>query len=97
VQDACEWNNALLGAAESNSGGSNVGAMVGARGCVDDLNNNTYMITVAWQGMGPVSVSNAANAAITCGSGLYNGAAGSNCTNDSCRRTVTMTVNIATL
>src|SRR5688500_17116069 len=31
--DVCEWNNALLGASEA-SGTQNLGAMIGARGCI---------------------------------------------------------------
>jgi len=96
AQDSCEWNNALLGASETKSGAS-VGAMVGARGCVEDLTSNRYMITVVWQGMGPIAVSAATSAAVTCGAGLYDGASGSTCINDLCRRTLTTTVDIATL
>ena len=32
--DLCEWGNLLRGAAETTSGGSNVGAMADARGCI---------------------------------------------------------------
>ena len=35
--DLCEWSNALKGAAEKNSGGSNVGAMIGAKGCISQI------------------------------------------------------------
>src|SRR6185436_4371939 len=51
--DAGEWCNALLGAAEK-TGGGNVGTLVGGRGCIEAVGpatNNTYMVTVAWQGM----------------------------------------------
>ncbi|TXT23419.1 MAG: type IV pilus assembly protein PilV [Gallionellaceae bacterium] len=34
-QDVCEWHNALLGSAETASGVGNIGAMIGARGCID--------------------------------------------------------------
>jgi len=58
--DLCEWGNALRGAGES-LGGTNVGAMIGARGCITQIQApNTaagtcapgiYEITVTWQGM----------------------------------------------
>jgi type IV pilus assembly protein PilV len=58
--DLCEWGNALIGAGET-LGGSNVGAMIGARGCITEIQtpDNTpgactpgvYEITVTWQGM----------------------------------------------
>lgn len=92
-QDSCEWHNSLLGTAERNSG-SNVGAMVAARGCVENLGNNQYMITVAWQGLGPIS---APPDSVTCGQGLYDSAAGSECTDDKCRRTLTTTIRMGLL
>ncbi len=58
--DLCEWGNALKGASET-LGGSKVGAMIGARGCITQIQapDNTpgacapgiYEITVTWQGM----------------------------------------------
>jgi len=56
-RDRCEWNNALLGAAEV-SGTSKVGAMIGARGCVTDLTDATkpykkFLVAVVWQGLSP--------------------------------------------
>lgn len=93
VQDLCEWNNALLGAAEKNSGNNSVGAMIGARGCVEDLGNNKYMVTVAWQGLGPTS---APPTQVACGLNAYDGAIGATC-GDLCRRTLTTTVRIAVL
>jgi len=58
--DLCEWGNALRGAGES-LGGTNVGAMIGARGCVTQIQApdtspgtctpGIYEITVTWQGM----------------------------------------------
>ncbi|MCC6073755.1 type IV pilus modification protein PilV [Pseudomonas sp. GCM10022188] len=93
--DQSEWCTALQGAAESiASGGSStqVGAMVGARGCVEDIGDNQYMVTVAWQGMGPIS---APPASVACGSGQYN--SGSACINDLCRRVVTTIVRVADL
>jgi type IV pilus assembly protein PilV len=91
--DTQQWCTALQGAAE-NMGGNNTGAMIGARGCVEALGANSYLITVAWQGMTPTA---APGAGVACGAGLYAGAPGSACTGDLCRRTVTTVLNIATL
>lgn len=91
--DASEWCNALQGAAET-SGTSKVGALVGGRGCIESLGNGEYLVTIAWQGNGPIS---APPASVACGQGLYNGATGSSCVNDLCRRTLTTIVRIATL
>lgn len=89
--DAGDWCRALQGAAET-LGGSTVGAMVGGRGCVEALPNNEYLITVAWQGLTPLAAP-----APACGQNLYNGAAGSACTGDLCRRVITTVVRIGNL
>jgi type IV pilus assembly protein PilV len=92
ARDACEWSNALQGVAET-SGSSRIGAMIGARGCIELVpgSGNQYMITVAWQGMGPV----AAPTNNACGQNLYDN--GTNCTSDRCRRVVTTLVRFGTL
>lgn len=91
--DACQWSNALKGAAEQSSGGNNVGAMIGARGCVEDLGTgDQFLITVVWQGLTPTTAPTS-----NCGAGLYNGAAGASCVNDLCRRTMSTIVRIADL
>jgi type IV pilus assembly protein PilV len=91
--DAGEWCQALQGAAET-SGGGNVGAMLGGRGCVEaTANPGEYLITVAWQGLTPIG---APPANIACGQNLYD-ATGSSCTGDRCRRAITTIVRIATL
>lgn len=78
--DLTAWNTLLLGAAES-TGGSNTGAMIGARGCISydatselpALNGTIvpgtgiYTVSVAWQGMGDTF----ANTSLLCGTGLY--------------------------
>jgi type IV pilus assembly protein PilV len=61
-RDQCEWSNALKGAAERKAG-SNVGAMIGARGCVEQIQPpdatigvcapGIYRVSVAWQGLNP--------------------------------------------
>jgi len=93
AQDACEWSTALQGAAEK-SGDNAVGAMVGARGCVEDIGSDSYLVTVAWQGLTPLS---APSAGLACGSGLYDGEGESPCTDDLCRRAVTTIVRIGTM
>lgn len=92
-RDASEWCSALQGAAET-SGGSNIGAMLGGRGCVESLGSGQYLITVAWQGLAPIS---APPAGIACGKDSYDGPAGSTCSGDRCRRVVTTIVRVATL
>jgi type IV pilus assembly protein PilV len=95
--DAAQWCNALQGVAEV--AGANIGAMLGARGCVESISTTTkeYLVTVAWQGMAPIS---APPTSVGCGVNLYDGAVGStssNCTSDRCRRVVTTIVRIAGL
>lgn len=91
--DAREWCNALQGAAEF-SGNDKLGTVIGGRGCVEDMGNNEYLVTVAWQGLGPIS---APPAGVACGKDLYDGGTGSKCINDLCRRTVTTLVRIGSL
>ena len=91
-RDLREWCAGLQGAAEA-LGANNAGAMIGGRGCVESIGGD-IMVTVAWQGLTPIS---APAASIGCGAGQYNAAAGSPCVNDLCRRTVTTVVRIANL
>ncbi len=59
-RDHCEWSNALKGVAETQAG-TNVGAMIGARGCVELLQAANpaagvctpaiYRVSVVWQGL----------------------------------------------
>ena len=90
-RDIGEWCAALQGAAEI-SGGNRVGAMVGGRGCVQQIGSD-YLVTVAWQGFTPIA---APPSSVACGANSYDGATGS-CVNDLCRRTVTTLVRIAVL
>lgn len=90
--DMGEWCNALQGAAETaGPDADRVGAMIGGRGCIESLAEGEYMITVAWQGLGPLS---APPASVACGAGSYNGG---NCADDMCRRVVTTIVGVARL
>jgi type IV pilus assembly protein PilV len=96
--DAGEWCNALQGAAET-SGATKLGAMIGGRGCVEDMGNNEYLVTVAWQGLVPIA---APPEGVACGKDLYDAAPTATtpapqCSNDRCRRTVTTLVRIGVL
>lgn len=86
VADLNEWSALLTGAAEVASG-SNVGAVLGARGCIHVVSPNLYQVSVAWQG-------NSANAAsppdaMPCGKDLYGA--------DTLRRVVSLRVQIVLL
>jgi type IV pilus assembly protein PilV len=80
----------LQGAAEVSASG-NAGAMLGARGCVEQLPDDDFLVTVAWQGVAPLS---APPASLACGAGQYDDAA---CGADLCRRAVTTVVRVASL
>lgn len=85
--DRCEWNNELLGAGET-SGTNNVGAMLGARGCVEEIQATMprqFRVSVVWQGTIPT----VAPGATTCGQGAY--------TDDKTRRVVSTVVQIGCL
>jgi type IV pilus assembly protein PilV len=82
--DLCEWGNQLNGAAEVTGGGKNVGAMIGARGCIVKQDTQTYVITVAWQGLSKAGIPKEA-----CGAGAYG--------DDAQRRTVSTVVRLALL
>ena len=74
ARDQCEWSFALKGTAEARST-TNLGAMVGARGCIEQIQAangaagvctpGIYRVTVAWQGMQGVGTS------LACASGSY--------------------------
>jgi len=93
--DKCAWNLALLGAAETSGGTCDsttpqncVGAMIGARGCISELDatNKIYLIQVAWQGLSPTA---APPTSVDCGSGDYGP--------EELRRAVTTVVQIGNL
>ncbi len=93
VADLTAWDGLLKGSAET-SGGSNVGAMIGARGCVAfNAVTNEWRVSVAWQGLSqtidPNDVSEGGNAELTCGEGQYG--------NDRQRRIVSQVFRIADL
>lgn len=76
LRDQCEWSNALKGAAET-SGAGKVGGMIGAVGCITQLqpqvNSPTcqpgiYLVSVAWQGLNATSSPSTA-----CGQNFFGG------------------------
>ena len=95
--DSAEWCSALQGAGEV-QGGSSVGAMIGARGCVERNPNagplvREYMVTVVWQGMTPIS---APPPSVTCGATAFDDP-DTDCEKDRCRRYVSTIVRHADL
>lgn len=69
ARDQCEWHTTLLGAAEA-SGGTLLGAMTGARGCISNpvaTMPRQMIVAVAWQGLSATVVP----AATGCGAGEY--------------------------
>lgn len=98
VADLSAWHTLLLGSAEK-SGTSNVGVMVGARGCIHyDATNlltdstgatisgsGIYTVSIAWQGLGNTF----ANTTLLCGRGNYG--------TESMRRVVSLPIRIGTI
>jgi type IV pilus assembly protein PilV len=84
IQDLTDWSNLLLGTSEK-SGTSNVGAMLGARGCVELVSAGVYRVSVVWQGHGKT----AAPAGVGCATGLYG--------DEAQRRAVIVPVKIANI
>jgi len=91
-RDWCEWTQALQGSAELSSSSVKIGAMVGARGCISQIQladptagvcaPAIYEIAVAWQGL-----SATAAPVNTCAQGLYGA-------NDALRRVISMRVTV---
>ena len=96
-RDVSEWCAALQGAAETTGAGANrVGAMIGGRGCVEEIEpNREYRVTVVWQGLTAIG---APPDNVTCGADAFDTADGTGvCVDDACRRYVTTLVRIANL
>lgn len=93
ARDICEWSEALKGATET-VGGSKIGQLSGARGCISyqaatlgpPAQPLRFVVTVAWQGRSGLG---AVPADVTCGSGAI--------LPEATRRAVTITVPFATL
>lgn len=95
ARDRCQWSRALLGVSETRTSGgvtSNVGAMIGARGCIAQVRApnpaigvctpGIYRVTVAWQGL-----HGTAAPSLTCGQNLYG-------SNDALRRAIASDITI---
>jgi len=85
--DVCEWGNLLRGSTETR-GGSGVGAMLAARGCIIRAAGSTdrYLVSVVWQGVLP-----------TAGGGDACGQGDATYPTEALRRTVSSTVCVALL
>jgi type IV pilus assembly protein PilV len=91
--DLCQWSKSLKGASEQKSA-ANVGGMVGAVGCITQLqaynpalgvcSAGLYQVSVAWQGMSPT-----ATPALACGQGSYGA-------NEAYRRVIAAVVTVGT-
>jgi type IV pilus assembly protein PilV len=87
IADLQAWSDLLTGAAETDGGGTSVGAMIGARGCISfDPATGAYMLTVTWQGLSETA---APPDEVRCAVGMYG--------NDAHRRAVTVSSLFATL
>src|SRR5262249_57327091 len=64
-RDLCEWANLIRGAAVQ-QGGSKVGAVEAARGCISALGGDRYLLSIVWQG-----VQGTAPSALACGKNGY--------------------------
>jgi type IV pilus assembly protein PilV len=89
----CEWDSLLKGTTET-TGGSSVGAMIGARGCITYdtatevsgvSDSGVFTITVVWQG----TQDTVATTSNLCATGLYG--------DESRRRVVSMVIRLARL
>ncbi|QVL49333.1 MAG: type IV pilus modification protein PilV [Thiocapsa sp.] len=72
-RDLCEWSRALKGAGTTDDSEAFLGAMIGARGCIERLpvDPATFRVSVAWQGL-----SDTVAPSLTCGQGADYGSAG---------------------
>jgi type IV pilus assembly protein PilV len=86
--DLVSWNTALQGVSERNTDNEDVGAMIGARGCIEQISaaEQTYRITVAWQGLVETVAAASDN---SCGKDLYG--------SEALRRTISAIVRIGDL
>lgn len=93
ARDLCEWSQALKGATQT-VGGSQIGQLPGARGCISyqaatagpPAQPMRFVVTVAWQGRSGLG---AVAADLTCGSGAI--------LPESTRRAISITVPFADL
>jgi type IV pilus assembly protein PilV len=100
-EDLCEWHNALLGSAEKQAA-ANVGAMIGARGCVYKSpviagQPPSYVVVVAWQGFNNTKApdATAADSPGNCGKNKYLDKDGN--PQEKLHRVVSLPITMATL
>lgn len=78
-RDICDWSRALKGAAEVKAG-SNIGAMIGARGCLIRVNPPTdgaieeFNLVIVWQGVSATADPDADTPAALCAADVDFGA-----------------------
>ncbi len=65
TNDLYEWQQALLGADVKSASAANVGGLVGARGCIAEV-NNSVTVAISWQGR-TVTRDGATNSTVKCG------------------------------
>lgn len=91
-RDRCEWSLLLAGANEQVDT-RNAGVLVGAIGCVHEIDafNRIYAVTIAWQGMsaGAAPIVDPSFAPSGCGLGRFG--------NENQRRLITMPVRLGSL
>lgn len=90
ARDICQWTNLLRGVAAAD-GGTQLGSVIGARGCIRRLTNGagttidrSYVVSVAWQGLVPTAAPENA-----CGQGQFD--------EETKRRVYSFTLRIANL
>lgn len=98
-RDLCEWSRLLAGTNEQVDT-RNAGVLVGAIGCIDEIDgfNRVYAVTIAWQGMsvGPVPPTGVAPQGFPpneCGRNRFD----DENLGQTTRRVITMPVRLATL
>ncbi len=87
TRDLCEWSRALKGAGTTDTAGRFLGAMIGARGCIERLTGvyASFQVSIAWQGLTESAVPN-----LRCGETVDYGGAG-------LRRVLALQVTLADL
>lgn len=90
VADLTAWDKLIKGEAEVLQSGAQVGAMIGAIGCITQDEPNVYLIAVAWQGMVRTAAPKLSDGSVfPCGKGTFG--------DDNLHRVVTTKVQIGTL
>jgi type IV pilus assembly protein PilV len=90
VADLKAWDSLIKGQAEVLKSGTQVGAMLGAVGCIVQQAPNTYLIAVAWQGLVRTAAPTIEDGStFPCGSGKFG--------DDRLHRVVTTKVQIGVL